>query len=499
MSALQALSMNNMTLEAAQKKYKEESGRPKVEYLRFKEDGDYTVRILPICPVLGDDGKWNLDKEGYEYPYHKNLLKIEKPAVKGKKPSYQYVNIIRATDDGVGKSVDLMDEYRRMASEEGEDIKKLVNGNSYSGGLRYSYAHAMWVLSDPKGKRELMMLDLSHSQYRDLEKRKINLWNELKQDAEEGEPVPCPVTSFGAAYPVVISRGEENKKTTYTFDIGRKTDTLKDEDADKLNEAPRIPDVIFQFNRRMVEAELEFLKQYDEKHELNICESKEFKEIVAKLMGELSAEDQSHFNFSSDDNKDGSEDEKSLDSFWERLDQIKQDGVERQDQPYQELLEDVRSYVEDNDLDIRISRGKDIEDILDEIDEALKERKTDSKKSDEDDDKKQEKSKKSEDEDEDKDEKKDRSSRRSRRDDDEDDDEDKDKKESGSKKSDDEDDDEREERKSRRSRRNDDDEDDDADKGKKSDDDDEEDDKKSKKSGDDDEPEERSERRKRRR
>ena len=83
MSALDMFTQVQETYEDAKRKSNEES-RKKTPYLRFNQDGVFTVRILPLAPVTDENGEITLPRKGYEYPTKELVLKIIGKDNKGK-------------------------------------------------------------------------------------------------------------------------------------------------------------------------------------------------------------------------------------------------------------------------------------------------------------------------------------------------------------------------------------------------------------------------------
>lgn len=121
-----------------------------------------------------------------------------------------FVNVCQARY--VGLSVDLIDTYLKVAEEKYGDDEKLmkkVQGSGFEGGLKWNSQRCMYIIDAEKRKEGIQMLTLSYSQYKDLEERKLTLWKKkLNKDPKH----PCPISSLEYAYPVEITRKEENKK-----------------------------------------------------------------------------------------------------------------------------------------------------------------------------------------------------------------------------------------------------------------------------------------------
>lgn len=374
-SAFELFAQVKQTYVEAEEKAKQEAGSPRVERFRIGEDGEYSIRILPLAPQIDSEGNvLPLDRKGYEYPIRQLFLAIEAPSKKGGKKKVVNIPVIRTTDKGVDYSVDLIDTYVKIAKEmygDDEELIKLITSNSFSGGLKWNYQHAIMLLdlsSDKERAKGPQLWQCSHSLYKTIDEAKMRLWRDLRED---GEQETCPISWFEDAYPVKVIRKNNNGKTDYDVEIGRKTINVKEEEVEKLLELPRIPEQIFRYTKYQLEATLVFLQQYDEKHDMEVCKEPDFIEAVDKLKGELPADDNSHFDLAGAAGKEGSKDEVTINSLWAEYDVIvDQDLGERSDE-YQDLREKIRQFIEDNHLDVRISRTKTNQQILEEVEDAL--------------------------------------------------------------------------------------------------------------------------------
>lgn len=375
LSAFEAFQQTQLTFAEAEEKAKQEAGAPKVDRFRMGEDGEYSIRVLPLAPSFDNEGNiLPMDRKGYEYAVHQFFLGIKVPSKKGKKPKKLSIPVIRTTDKEVGKSVDLLDTYVKIAKEmyaDDEVLMKLLNSSSYEGGIRWNYQHAIMVLdvsSDKERAKGPQLWQCSHSQYKDLDAAKMRLWAELK--ADDGQDT-CPISGFTDAYPVKVIRKTENNKTSYTIEIGRKTLNITEGEAEKLLELPRLPEQLYRYTRYQLEATLVFLQQYDEEHGMEVCNEPDFKEAVETLTGEMSADDTSHFDLATASGKESGKDEVNIDSLYAEYDSIVDQGLNEKSEEYQELREKIRMFIETKDLDVRISRTKNNLQLLEEIEEAL--------------------------------------------------------------------------------------------------------------------------------
>ena len=365
------------TFEEAQKKNSEES-RKRATYLRFNQDGTYTIRILPLAPVVNADGEIQpMERKGYEYPLRSLMLKIENPAKLDKKgkPTLQYVTVCNAKQAFKDLKEDLIDAYIRVASDKYANdaaLIKKINAGSFEGGLKWDSHRCMYVYDTEKRGNGIQLLQLSFSQYRDLENAKLSVWGKLlKKKANAG----CPISSISEAYPVEVERTTDNGKTKYAFRVDTLSDIdeLKEEELQNLFDTPRLPDTIYRYSRYHLEATIAYLKQLDEKFDIDVMSDNEVKECIDTIKMLLPVDDTSHFTIGGKDNEnnDGNNAIDNLDSLWDRLDDLEEQGLDDKSDEGAELRADIKTFIEDNELDVQVKRGKSNHDLLTEIDTAM--------------------------------------------------------------------------------------------------------------------------------
>lgn len=358
--------------EAAQARAAEENkGFAKTEFFRMEKLGTYRLRFLPIAP----NPNGTIDRNGYEYPIHQMLLEIEKPS-NGNKQQYMYVTVPRTTD--AGYSIDLIDTYRKAAVSEAkengdEKLAEKIGGGSFGGGLKFSYGHAAYILDLDERAKGIQLLTLSHSQFKDLDERKFKLWQKkLAKDPS----YPCPISSIANAYPVEIEKKKNGSKTEYIIDIDNESDIdiLSKEELTNLLNAPRIPEIICHYSRFQFGATLVFLQQCDAKYGLHVMENQEMKDCIDTLQSELPKEDTSEFSFDkrSKDSKENAENTSiSLDSLFDRFEELQEQGLSDKTEDGQELRGLIRAFIEQEHLSVRITRSTSNHDLLDMIEEAM--------------------------------------------------------------------------------------------------------------------------------
>ena len=366
---------NQETYEEAVKKSTDESQSfQRTKHFRMDSAGTYTVRILPLAPAEQPDGSYKLERKGYEYPVKTQVLKLDNPRPTGKKDKQFFVNICHSSYAGL--SVDLIDTYLQVAENKygsDEKLMKKIKGSGFDGGLKWNFQRAMYILDLDNREEGIHLLILSYSQYKDLEDRKLAIWKKL---LEKNPKCLCPISSLEDAFPVEITRKEENKKTTYTFNIDTISgaEPLSEEEVSSLLETQRIPAAIYRYSRFHMEATIEFLKQYDAKMEMDVMSSKEITEAIEKIKMELHPDDKSHFSFdkkerNSDDNEEPSDNE--LDSLWNLWEKLNERGIGDKSEEGQDLRDAIREYIDANELNVHVTRGKTNEDLLNDIEDAL--------------------------------------------------------------------------------------------------------------------------------
>lgn len=357
--------------EAYAKNVEESRSFQKIQHFRIDSAGTYTVRILPIAPDKQPDGTYIVTKKGYEYAIKTQVLKLDRPNAKSKKDAVTYVNVCHSSCANI--SVDLIDTYLQIAEDKyGDDealIKKL-RSNSFDGGLKWNSQRCMYIYDMKKRAEGLQLLTLSYSQYKDLEERKLAVWKKLL-DKKAG--ALCPISSPQNAYPVEIIRKEENKKTTYSFNIDTLSgeDQLSTEELTALLNAPRLPEVIYRYSRYHLEATIEFLKQYDAKMELDIMNSKEIDTTIKQISMELPSDDKSHFSFDKKNAENNDNSDSGIDALWDKYDELVERKLGDKSDEGQELRDAIRNFIDENDLSVKVTRTKTNKDLLEAIEDAL--------------------------------------------------------------------------------------------------------------------------------
>ena len=377
-----AFQLTQLTYEEAVEKVKKEAGRPNIDRYRINKDGEYNIRILPIAPVFDADGKpVPVERKGYEYPIHQLFINIKLPKKdkKGKtKNTSITIPIIKATDKGIDYSVDLIDTYVKIARSYGDEkVNEQLDKTSFYGGLKWQYQHAMYILDIDDKRKGPKLFQCSNTLYHNIETAKMAIWNKL--NGKQGyENMECPVSGF-KAWPITINRSTgSNNKTESNVNIvpiESDVDQLNEKDLQTLLDTPRIPELLYHYTRYQFEATLCFLEQKDKELDIDVCAQEDFQEVVETLRGELPADDTSHFSLTkeADENGGNTSNEVTIDSLWAESDALDAEGFEQNSRESKELRDKINQFIQDNDLDIRVSHNKSNADILNDIEELLAE------------------------------------------------------------------------------------------------------------------------------
>lgn len=396
MSYLDLLNQNQETYQDALDKQKRESYKSTTNFFDMSKDGTYAIRILPLFPELDKDG--NIvpgTRKGYEYPSKDIVMKIEKPNKKSDdKTPYIYINVGHVQQAIPNVECDLIDKYVEVAKNLYGD-KKFLEGkkeitlaekilqSTFSGGLKWNSNRNMYVISKTDEKEEIQLLSLSYSQYKDLESSKLKTWEKVGGDT-------CPISSIGEVFWVEIDRVTKKKKTEYKISVdalSRKAPALTEDLITRLAELPRLPEVLYRYSRYHLEATIEFLTQKDKAFGIDVMNTKEIKECVEQIKLSLSTDDKSHFSFDKKDNKKGQNGDGQTDfqDILDMYDELCESGLDDYSDEGRDLRAKIKEFIEEEDIDMRVSKKSTLEELIDELSEIMRERGKNSKEEDDDD------------------------------------------------------------------------------------------------------------------
>lgn len=365
------------TLEEARSKSAKES-KKRTEYLRFTKDSIYPVRILPLAPSVDSEGNiLPMDRKGYEYPMKELVLTINLGIDKNGKNRQTYVSVCHAkyalgdkiTDDLIDLYVNVFCDLNAHNPEACERVKK----GSFEHGLKYNSNRIMYVIDQSHPEEGIKLMSLSYAQYKTLEEKKLQLWDKLKAKSSRAA---CPISSIKDAFNVEITKATENRKAKYDFNIDTISGTqpLSDETLQQLFDMPRLPEAIYRYTRFHLEATIAFLNQYDERMETNVMQDQRIKDCIEEIKLNLPADDTSHFSIQGESGQNGTNNAEgavTLDSLFDFYDQITADGADDRSEQGRELRQMICDFIDDKELDIRVSRKHTNIELLNEIDELM--------------------------------------------------------------------------------------------------------------------------------
>lgn len=370
-SALDFFTTTQETLEDAKRKKAAESAT-KTAFLRMTKDGTYSVRVLPLAPEIGPDGApLPMKRKGYEYPYKDIFLKLNVTDKTGKRTVKNYP-VCHTKLAYPSLDNDLIELYVRLACEVNANDKAFcdkITGSSFNGGLKYNNTRCMYVLDNAERSKGLQILQLSYSQYKDLDDLRLTNWTKMQQ---KNPSALCPISSPLAAYPVEIRR-ETGQKTEYKISISviDGTDTLSQEELQALLDAPRLPEALYVYRRFHLDVTIEFLKQRDEEYGLQIMNRQEIKDCIDQIKLHLPADDTSRFIPGGDDAP--KVEAMTLEKLWDMFDDLEEKGLGDRSEEGQQLRTALREFIEDNNLDVYVDRKKSNQSVLEEIADLMNE------------------------------------------------------------------------------------------------------------------------------
>ena len=173
-----------------------------------------------------------------------------------------------------------------------------------------------------------------------------------------------------------LKRKKNGAKTEYSINIDNESDVdvLTSEELTALLNAPRIPEVMYRYTRFHFEATLIYLKQCDEQFDLKVMEMDEMKEAIESLKAELPADDTSSFSFDKkgdDSDKDNANGVITIDSLFDMYDELQEKGLNDKTEEGQELRGKIREFIEQEKLEIRMTRTTTNAMLLDMIEDVL--------------------------------------------------------------------------------------------------------------------------------
>lgn len=372
------------------------------------KDGEYNLHVLPTKP----DSQGVVERD-WEFPVHTFTLGIKIP---NQNDSF-YMDVVRPDYGGIDG--DILATYDRLAKAEAaknNDEALLKRMAHWKESLKYSYVHPCYVVDLDDNDEEIKIFKATNGQFKDIQKSRFTVWEGLKNKAErkavkhyeklakagkldeidnmtqseyvehETSQIFCPLTNPMGAYPLKITKGKEGGKTVYDCTVDAFADEmeLSEKTAKDLMSLETIKEKFYSYNRYQFEATLVFLHQKDADWGLNVTQHPEFVEVVSKVEAQLSGDDNS-FKI-----KDKNENELTLPQLigdatggkilledlcldLEDLHDLVDDGEIKEDgEEFADLRNRMAQFITQEELNVTITMDMSNDDILDAIEEELK-------------------------------------------------------------------------------------------------------------------------------
>jgi hypothetical protein len=142
-----------------------------------------------------------------------------------------------------------------------------------------------------------------------------------------------------------------------------------------------LPEIIYRYTRFHLEATIAFLEQYDEKLQIDVMSDKRITDCIDKIKMTFPADDVSHFSFDGNSNNSGAVSKTNgISALWDTYDNLVEEGLDDKSSEGQNLRSEIRKFIEENELEVVISRKSINEELLEEIEKCLAEGDDKSKK-----------------------------------------------------------------------------------------------------------------------
>lgn len=316
------------------------SSSKKREYLKIKE-GTNKIRIFPAHPNSDEKDRYAQKKYVAWLPYKND---------EGKISSRSYMN----AKVHAGQKKDLIEEYVRVATEiiqvdkslttkdKAEKLNSLVD---FKKGIGHQGKYLAYAEEVGSGNRGLIEFTFGVKKKLDA----ISL-----AEIEEDSTAPDVISDPNEGYILTIKYDTTKTNTEkYSVQLGRKVTPVSDESLDWWFEEDSIYEILHgnvNYHQGIIDSIKSGLEIYDEKNDLGIVNSNEFLDVFKELRAELPEApqrdgDSGGSNISSDDDE-AEEDEKTL-------------GEHSKDE--------LKKFIIEADLDIKIYRKDTVEDALEKI------------------------------------------------------------------------------------------------------------------------------------
>lgn len=382
LSAFEGVKYESFDEAASRKKEEESNGRTDVNFFRIKDNGDYSVRIMPHSPAAIEAGA-----TGYSQAIRQAWLSIfsadsDKPLAvkitdarqcnfdKDIYATYKYLAIGKLKEEvaSAGNAIEKSKKEKLIAT---------VDNSGFNKGLRFDYKHLMYVIDLKTRSEGVKLFECSNGLYKSIETSKMSVWKQLSESTQN---TPCPISNPFNAYPVGITKSKNNNKVEYAVSITGivKAPGLTEDEVKSLLELPPLSSNLV-YDKRMFQATMIALKQYDDKYKLGVYELEEFKMVAKEIEDKLKENTSDTSSFSMTRKSDGattdtasSNDEYETGILFDDLDEeyneLLANGVVERTAEMDAFKKKVRHYLKQEGItSIKSGRRNEVADIMDEI------------------------------------------------------------------------------------------------------------------------------------
>lgn len=311
----------------------------KQEYLQI-EEGVNRVRIMPCHPDTDPKNLYAQKREVSWLPFRKEDGSL------GRRP------VMNAVTHG-GQEKDIVACYVRMAPEfikadrsasSKDKAKKIDALTDFKNGIAPKGSYLMYAKKEEKDKVVRGLLEVTYGVKRKLDALSIS---DLEEDPEVIDPISDPID--GSVVKITYSPSESNNNK-YTVVLDRKASQLTEEDVDWLNDQTPLYEMLVDvYHKGHFDKAVEGLEIYDEQHGIGLFHQDEFQDLISELRSQLPDAPEREDEEDEGDAKPGRK------------------GKRLEDMDRGEL----KQFILDNELDIRVTRKMTEEDILEAIEEEL--------------------------------------------------------------------------------------------------------------------------------
>lgn len=322
------------------KEIENRGGGNKQEYIQLEDGTTSKVRVFPAHPDTDPDNLFAQKREVSWLPFKKDNGEL------GRRP------VLNAVTHG-GQAKDIVVCYLKAAPEFIKSDRKLDSKGKakkidaltdFKTGIAPKGSYVMYAKKEEKEKTLRGLLEVTYGVKRKMDALSTS---ELEEDPEALDPIADPMN--GSALKITYDSKKDNN-SKYTVVLDRKSSELTEEDVEWLNEQrPLTEQLVGVYHKGHFDKAMAGLELYDAEHGIGLFKDEDFQDLASSLRDQLPEAPE----------RDSDEDEPKGGKGGKRQ---RLEDMDRNE---------LKQFIMDNDLDIRVTRKMDEEDILEAIEEEL--------------------------------------------------------------------------------------------------------------------------------